>query len=128
MPETDNLIPHILVDTQVKGIALTWIDQMIAAGLPDGVHGANDSGKGLPPPINILAFGSLRHPDVWSDSSYRVSISSNDFTTLRTFAVDYCTTSMGEFAPVLSPVTWGTTCGMPDKYEDISILQPYWLD
>ena len=97
---------------------------MIAAGLSDGVHGSNDSGKGLPPPINILAFGSLRHPDVWSDRS----TSLDDFTTLRTFAVDYCKTSMGEFAPVLSQVTWGPPCGILDKYEDISILQPYWLD
>ncbi|KAL8786298.1 MAG: hypothetical protein Q9195_008258 [Heterodermia aff. obscurata] len=127
MPEIDDLLPHINTDTQVKGIALSWVDEMIAAGLSDGVDGTNDSGEGLPPPINVLAFGNLRHTDVWSDSTYSNSAPWKDFTTLRTFAVDYCKNSMGDFAPVLTQVTWGPTCGIPDQYEDISILQPYWL-
>ena len=122
MPKFDSLIDDVTTDTQVKGIALTWVDEMIAAGLSDRVHG-----KGLPPPINVLAFGSLRHGDAWSDSAYTDNSPYDDFSVLRTFAVDYCTTSLGDSAPVLTQVTWGPTCGIPDKYKNISILQPYWL-
>lgn len=127
MPEIDSLIAHVPAHTQVKGIALTLVDEMIAAGISDRVHGTIDSRKGLPPPINLLAFGSLRYSDVWSDSSYTDGRPLNEFPKLRTFAIDYCTTSSGDLAPVLTQVSHGPTCGIPDKYENISILQPYWL-
>ena len=128
MPKTDSLIAHVPVDAHVKGIALTLLDEMIAAGLSDRVTGANDSGKGLPPSISVLAFGSLCYFDVWSNSSYPDKLPlEHEFTLLRTFVVDYFTTSLGDFAPVLTQVAWGTTCGIPDQYEDIGILHPYWL-
>ena len=122
MPKMDGLIIDILTSSQIKGIALSWLDEMIAAGLPGRSHGANGIGNGLPPPIKVLAFGCLRYADVWSDSSYAEVFPPAYFTMLRTFAVDYFKTSLGHFAPVLTQVTWGPECGLP-----FDVLRPYWL-
>ena len=127
MPEIDSLIPQVPADTQVKGIALTWVDEMIAAGLSDRVRGGNDSGKGLPPPISVLAFGCLRYVNVWNDGSYTEDKPMDEFTVLRTFTVDYFTRSSGGFAPVLTQKSWGPPYGISAEYANTSIFLPYWL-
>ena len=127
MPRMENLIFDVPTDTQVKGIALAWAEGMIAASLADLLYIANDRGQGRPPPINLLSFGYLRWSDVWSDIAYNDNNPSAEFSRLRTFAVDYCKTSLADFAPVLTQLTLGPTYDIPGKYDNISVLQPYWL-
>lgn len=126
LPEM-NGITVISADTLVKGIALKWVEQLIFASLFHRESLEDYGGSGDPPSLSILALGSLKYRDLWDGAHVYDNSIKNDFQTLRLFAVDYRRDSDGDWAPVLTHLSTGTTKNNEHPYRDISILEPYWL-
>lgn len=80
-----------------------------------------------PPSITKFALGALRYKDIWDgENEYRTS-DLEDFITLRTYFIEYRRKLDGNWAPLLTLGSKGSTRSLQDTCENISILQPYWL-
>lgn len=127
LPEVHGSLTAISADTIVKGIALEWMEGLICASLFDRESLQSFGGSGDPPSIFILALGSLMYRDIWDGGHVFDNSIKNDLQTLRTFSVDYSRDSVGDWAPILTHLSTGSTKYNEHPYRNISILEPYWL-
>ncbi|KAG7006123.1 hypothetical protein G7Y79_00016g041080 [Physcia stellaris] len=127
LPEIPESVTAIPTDTMVKGLALEWMESLIWANLVERESLQFLGGLGDPPSIVIIAFGSLMYRDLWDGAHVYDNSIKNDLQTLQTFLVDYRRTSHGEWAPLLTHLSTGSTKFNQHPYRDISILEPYWL-
>ena len=121
-PYTDGVIDEVPIDTQVRGIALTFIEELLFAGMSGQLSAANASCRGQPPQIDLLAIGSPYYDDVWEDVSDDTEVTPYNLYVLRTFSIEYCTTSQGRLTPVLTQIACGSKRPISDRYKNTSIL------
>ena len=127
LPEMNGNVTVISADTLVKGIALKWVEELIYASLFHRESLENYGGSGDPPSLSILALGSLMYRDLWNGAHVYDNYVWKDFQTLRLFPIDYRRNSAGDWAPILTHLSTGSTKVNEHPYRDISILEPYWL-
>ena len=127
LPEIPGSVTAISPDTVVRGIGSEWMEDLIWASLFERESLQSFGGAGDPPSVVILAFGSLMYRDLWDGAHVYDKSIKNDLQTLRLFAVDYRRDAVGDWAPLLTHISSGTTKYNDHPYRDISILEPYWL-
>ena len=125
MPEMN--VTAVSADVIVKGIAVEWTEGLILASIFNRKRLGNYGGSGEPSSISVLAVGSLMYRDLCDGGQVYDNSIKNDLQTLRTFSVDYRRDANGNWAPILTHLSTGSTKYNQRPYRDISILEPYWL-
>ena len=128
LPETLSPTAVMSADAVVKGLCLSFVEDLIKVTILDRAahHEMSDSGE--PPQLDIIAFGALEYRDVWDGRlGYDESIK-NDVQTLSTYSIDYRRVSNKSYGPLLTLIAKGSTGSIIGTYDNISILQQYWLD
>lgn len=106
-----------------KGLALWFMENVLAARTALG----KASYHSVIPSIEVFAFGALTYRDVWNETiTGQISVR-DEYLTLRTFSVEYLKKSDSTYTPVLTQTAKGSTIDLSKTYDDISILEPYWL-
>ena len=129
MPATSDLPSFMVADATIKGLALSFVEELEAASYYDrpDINADREDLNGVAPSINTIAFGALTYRDV-RDASMADHVSPrDDYLTLRTYSIDYHKTYDGTRIPVLVQIAKGCTSGIDVTHRSVSILEPYWL-
>ena len=128
LPETLSPTPVMSADAMVKGLCLSFLEDLVRATIFDRATHHKMGGSGEPTQLDIIALGALEYRDVWDSSlGYDESIK-NDVRTLSTYSIDYRRASNKSYGPLLTLIAKGSTGSIVGTYDNISILQQYWLD
>lgn len=129
MPETQD---ELAVEPMLRGLATTMMDLIRSS--PDRRIPLEENGCAVLE-LKTIALGALTYRDVyvgekWREANTSLDISTlnqtDDYLQLRVYHVDYCYTVLGKHSPLLTLMTKGCPWDFP-PYDDIKILQPYWL-
>ena len=127
MPETCNLVEFLTVTELIKGVALSFIEGVTNARSNHHSSPCQERSFLEPPSITVFALGALRYKDIWHGDTRESTTDLEDFITLRTYLVEYRRRLDGNWAPILTFGSKGSTRSLQDMGENITILQPYWL-
>lgn len=127
MPDTCNFVDFMAVNTLIKGMALSFIEEVANAHSNHHFSSCQERTPRESPSITLFALGALRYKDIWDGDTQHRTSDLESFITLRTYLIEYRRQLDGNWGSLLTLGSKGSTRSLQDTCENISILQPYWL-